>query len=787
MGALVVGLVLVSDPSAVAQTPAADESSSTPTVTLPTVQVVGVTPLPGSGVDIDKIPANVQSLSSGQLWQDGQNDLVPTATARRLSQVNLNDEQGSQFQPDFVYRGFEASPISGIPQGLAVYQNGVRINEAFGDTVNWDLIPQFAVNRLTLQSNNPVFGLNALGGAVTLEMKNGFNFHGFDGQLAGGSFDNINGFAQQGVQWDNFGFYAAIGGTRDGGFRFNSPTSLGQGYMDLGWEKDEFTAHLSVSAADNFIGATGPTPVQLLSQNIRNTFTIPQWMHNEAQLVQLIGTYKPADLVLFSGDVYYRHFNQHLYDGNLTDATPCINNGNFFCLEGNDLFPADVLFDSNGNQVATSVLPPGATPGEIDHTTTNTNTVGVGIQAKLTNPVLDRENNLVIGITGDHSVTNYSAQGELGTLLPDFTVLGSGVIIDQGLSPTASPPIEQPVGVIGTNGYFGLYATDTFNITPSLAATLSGRFNLATIGLQDQTGIAPQLNSTNLFTHFNPGVGLTYKITDNVTVYGGWSEGNRAPTPGELSCANPAIPCILDAFLVSEPPLKQVVSHTFEAGFRGNFTTDAIPGQFGWNVGVYRTNAFDDILLLATQINGFGFFSNVGETRRQGIEAGLSYKWNKLTANLNYSYLSATFLENLTLSSNSPAANANGDIFVTPGDTIPLMPRNRVVLDLEYELTPQWNIGVDAKFVSSQFLVGDDSNQEPKLPPYGIINLHSSYKLNQWATAFVNVDNLLDRTYYTYGTFVQLDNLPPGVNLTDPTTLSPSPGRVVYAGLRVTF
>jgi iron complex outermembrane recepter protein len=144
--------------------------------------------------------------------------------------------------------------------------------------------------------------------------------------------------------------------------------------------------------------------------------------------------------------------------------------------------------------------------------------------------------------------------------------------------------------------------------------------------LQDQTGIASQLNSTNLYTHFNPGVGLTYKITDNVTVYGGWSEGNRAPTPGELSCANPVTPCILDAFLVSEPPLKQVVSHTFEAGFRGNFTTDAIPGQFSWNAGVYRTNAFDDILLLATQINGFGFFSNVGETRRQGIEAGLSYK-----------------------------------------------------------------------------------------------------------------------------------------------------------------
>ena len=781
------GLVWVSGFAALAQTPAPDNSSVAPTVTLPSVEVVGVTPLPGSGIDIDKVPANVQSLSAGQLWPDGQNDLVPTAAARRLSGVNLNNEQGSQFQPDFVYRGFEASPISGIPQGIAVYQNGVRINEAFGDTVNWDLIPQFAVDRITLQSNNPVFGLNALGGAVALEMKNGFNFHGSEAQLAGGSFGNINGFAQEGAQWGNFGFYGAIGGTHDDGFRFHSPTNLTQGYMDLGWEEHPFIAHLSVSAADNVIGATGPTPVQLLAENPRNTFTIPQSIHNEAELVQLTGTYQPADLLLFSGDIYYRHFNQHLVDGNLTDVTPCTNNGDFFCLEGNNLYPADVLFDSNGNQVPTSVLPPAATPGEIDITLTNTNTVGAGLQAKITNPILDRENNLAVGVTGDHSVTSYSARGELGTLLPSLDVLGSGVIIDQGLSPTASPPIEAPAGVIGTNSYFGAYATDTFNITPSLAATVSGRFNLAVIGLTDETGIAPQLDSSNLYTHFNPGVGLTYKITDNVTVYGGWSEGNRAPTPGELSCANPLTPCILDAFLVSEPPLKQVVSQTFEAGFRGNFTTETIPGQFLWNVGVYRTNAFNDILLLATPINGFGFFSNVGETRRQGIEAGLTYKSEKWTASLNYSFLDATFLENLTLSSNSPAANANGDIFVHPGDYLPLMPAHRVVLDVEYQVTPQWSIGADAKFVSSQFLVGDASNQEPKLPAYGTVNLHTSLKLNQWATAFVNVDNLLDRTYYTYGTFTQLDNLPPGVNLTDPRTLSPSPGRVAYAGVRVSF
>jgi iron complex outermembrane recepter protein len=809
IAAIAAALTLSSSPAVHAQTTPSGPSSTAPAVapsgsaapaalvpggggeassiSLPAVEVIGIAPLPGSGIDINKVPANVQSLSSEQLWPDGQNDLLPTATARRLSQVNLNNEQGSQFQPDFVYRGFEASPISGIPQGLAVYQNGVRINEAFGDTVNWDLIPQFAVDRLTVQGNNPVFGLNALGGAVTVEMKNGFNFHGFDGQLGGGSFGNINGYAQEGAQFGNFAFYGAFGGTHDDGFRFHSPTNLTQGYMDLGWENNPFAVHLSVSAADNVIGATGPTPVQLLNQDIRNTFTIPQSIHNEAELVQLTGSYKLTDFVLLNADIYYRHFNQHLDDGNTTDLTPCANNGDFFCLEGNNLFPDDALFGANGNQVPTSVLPPGATPGEIDYTMTNTNTFGTGLQTKFSNAIFNHENSLVVGTTFDHSTTDYSAHGELGTLLPNLDVIGSGTIIDQGLSETASPPIEQPVSVLGTNEYVGVYATDTLNITPRLAATLSGRFNFALIGVQDQTGISPQLNGTNVYNHFNPGVGLTYKFLESLTAYAGWSEGNRAPTPGELTCANPMTPCILDAFLVADPALKQVVSHTFEAGLRGRVTPIVVPGQFSWNLGVYRTNAFNDILLLATPVNGFGFFSNVGETRRQGIEAGLTYNLQKWTVNLNYSYLAATFLENLTLSSNSPAADANGDIFVQPGDTLPLMPRNRVVLDVEYQATPYWTIGADAKFVSSQFLVGDQSNQESPLPAYGVVNFHTSLKVNKWASFFVNVDNLFNRTYYTYGTFTQFDNLPPNLNLTDPRTLSPSPGRVVYAGLHATF
>ena len=711
-------LLMLSGLPALAQTtsaPAAagaDDSSTSSSITLPTVEVVGVTPLPGSGIDIDKVPANVQVLTSGQLYPSGQaNVLLPDAAARRLSQVNLNDEQGSQFQPDFVYRGFEASPIEGIPQGIAVYQNGVRINEAFGDTVNWDLIPQFAVNRMTIQSNNPVFGLNALGGAVAIEMKNGFNFQGFGGQLSGGSYGDINGYAEEGAQFGNFAFYGAIGGTHDDGFRYHSPTNLTRGYFDLGWAKDEWTAHLSVAAADNVLGAVGPTPIQLIEENPANVFTYPQSIYNEAELVQLTTTYQPISSVLVTGDFYYRHFLQHLVDGNTTDVLPCVNKPTFFCLEGDNLFPRDALYDSLGNLVPTRVLSPfavGTTPGEVDFSNTNTNTIGAGLQAKFTNPLFGRENNLVFGTTVDHSETGYNAHGELGTLQPNLDVIGSGIIIDQGFSPSPAPPIEQPVDVDGSNNYFGLYGTDTWNVTPRLAFTLSGRLNLAWIGLQDLTGLAPQLNNNFVYSHFNPGTGLTYKLADNVTAYGGWSESNRAPTPAELTCSNPRTPCLLDAFLVSDPPLKQVVSQTFEAGVRGALAPPAIPGQLHWNLGVFRTNAYNDILLLATPINGFGFFSNVGETRRQGIEAGLTYNWKKWTVNLNYAYLNATFLDNLVLSSNSPAVNANGDIFVHPGDTLPLMPKNRVVLDVEYEVTPQWSIGADAKYVGSQFLVGDE-------------------------------------------------------------------------------
>jgi iron complex outermembrane receptor protein len=747
--------------------------------------VVSGTPLPAQGLDADLIPGTVQSLGPEALDADHQSSLAPVAAARRLAGVSLNNEQGSQYQPDFVYRGFEASPIAGVPNGIAVYQNGTRVNEAFGDSVNWDLIPQFAIRRLTVESNNPVFGLNAIGGAVTLDMKNGFNSPGTAVQLSAGSFHNLTGYGEFGARSGNFAFYGALGGVSDAGFRELSPTRLRQAYADLGYEDGRLALHLSGTFADNYLGALGPTPVQLLALNPQAIFTHPQSVQNEAQLLQLSASARLGEAAQLGANLYHRHFLQHLVDGNTTDVAVCDNDAQFFCLEGDNLYPGDVLYSQAGAPVPTSVLPADATPGEIDRSNTDTDGNGAALQLTLTAALLGRPNYLVAGASLDDSSTHYDAQGELGNILPSLEVIGSGTIIDQGQSPTASPPIESPVTVRSRTRYLGLYVSDTLSLTPRLAWTISGRFNQAQIDIDYLTGGAP--DSSNSYSHFNPGTGVTYKFTAQVTGYAGYSQANRAPTAAELSCADPDAPCILDAFLVSDPPLKQVLARTLEVGLRGGTSLAASGGSLRWRLSAFRTESDDDIMLLPTEINGFGYFSNIGTTRRQGLEAALSLGLPHWQFDLSYALIQATFREHLTLSSNSPAANAGGEIEVQPGDHLPLTPENRLTLSASYSPTPRWQFGADARYTSSQYLAGDDSNQEAPLPAYTVVDVHASVQLARALQLFVGVDNLFDKTYYTYGAFTELGGLPPNISLTDPRTYSPSPPRTLFGGFRLTL
>ena len=745
---------------------------------MPQVVVVGTAPL-GGAADADTVPSNVQTLGPEELDPNHRNDPLPSAAARALPSVNMNAQQGSPYQSDFVYRGFEASPISGIAEGLAVYQNGVRINETFGDAVNWDLVPQFALERLTVQSNNPIFGLNALGGAVTLEMKNAFNAPGPDLQASAGRFGNVSGYAAYGARYGDWGFFGAAGGVSDEGFRERSPTRLRQGYLDLGRETTRLRWHLAVALANNDLHGLGPTPVEMLAADPAAVFTAPQQVQNAAQLVQLAATAALAPAATLNGNVYSRHFLQHLVDGNTTDVAACLNDTAYFCLGGAQRFPADLLYDATGQPVPVSVLGAGATPGETSFTRTETDTLGAALQLGVSPPLLGLENRLLLGASLDDSRTHYAAQARLGSLSPDLTVLGAATVIDESQSPTATPPLLQPVAVRAATDYTGLYLSDTLRATPALALTVSARFNAASVQLADLRGTA--LDGTHHFTRLNPGAGLTYKTGAHLTAYAGYSEANRAPTAGELSCADPHAPCALDAFLVSDPPLRQVIARTTEAGLRGELGDR---GVARWYATVFRTQNSDDIILLATALNGFGYFANAGSTRRQGIELGLSWHRTPWRAALGYSHIEATFRSPLTLASNSPAADAGGNIFVAPGATLPLNPRERISASLDYDAGRHLSAGMDLRYTSSQFLAGDESNQEAPLPGYALVDLHAAWAGRGALQLFAGIDNVLDRTYYTYGNFTSLAGLPPSLSLTNPRTLAPGTPRLFYVGLR---
>jgi iron complex outermembrane receptor protein len=743
-------------------------------VTLPTTEVIGTSPLLGSGIDRDKVPAATRSFSDRDLRREGTADLTGTLN-REVSGVNVNDVQDNPFQPDLQFRGFDASPLLGTPQGLAIYQNGVRINEAFGDTVNWDLIPDVAIDRVNLVGANPVFGLNALGGALAIEMKNGFTFQGGEGELSGGSFGRHGGSLEYGAQSGGLASYIAASGLNENGWRNHSPSQLRQLYADLGARNERITAHISFNAAANHLTALGPTPVDLLSDSRSATFTSPQTMHNDVAFLSATGAYQASDTLSFQSLFYYRSFRQTTMDGNTSDVQGCdpLTNPGKLCLD-ND---STVLFDTAGQPVPDFLG--GATPGSLDRTATHAKGLGGSLQATSTAPLFGRDNNLAIGASLDHGDVDFSASNELGIIAPDLSVGGTGIIVSQ---PDGS---VTPVRVNTTNSYYGAYATDTFNLTPALAITAGGRFNVAMLRLDDRLGTS--LNGNHRFSRFNPAAGATYKIIPELTAYAGYSEANRAPTAAELSCADPAHPCSLGNLLIADPPLRQVVARTYEAGLRGSLRPGNGGDKLAWNFGLYRIDNQDDIINVPSPITGRGFFQNAGNTRRQGIEAGIAYKHDRWSVSADYSLVDATFQSALTLNSpNNPFADANGQISVRPGNHLPSIPEHRLKFGTDYAVTESWTIGGSLVVASDQYLRGDESNQNPKIPGYAIVNLRSSYRLAEHFEIFGLVQNLFDQKYETFGSFFDPTQVP-SLGLSNPRSLSPAAPLAAFGGVRISF
>jgi iron complex outermembrane receptor protein len=712
------------------------------------VVIVGTSAIPGTAIEASKIPGNVQTLRAEDIAREGQPSLLGALNSQ-ASSINVNDDLDDPFQPDILYHGFEASPLVGVSSGLAVYQNGVRVNEPFGDVVNWDLIPDMAIDRVDLIDSNPVYGLNALGGALSVTMKNGFTFTGADADYAFGSFRRSSVEGEAGANNGTFAVYAGVRELHQDGWRFFASDAVHQYYLALSAKSDRGSLELSYTRANNTFFGQGAAPVQSLAIGTEETFTGPQGYQNNLNFVSLNGSYKLADQLALQGTLYYRDFHQFVPNGDDSDFTACTQPRltRYLC-QADGLTP---LTDPSGSFLPDITQGGTVLIGQNDFELVATAGEGGSLQLSDSRAIAGHDNQLTVGVAVDTSHVMFQSGTQVGLLTPQLLVQPSTQLVVTPESEESGGISATPVGLSATNNQQGYYLTDTYSLTPRLALTASGRYNAAQVDLSDHNGT--NLSGKNRYTHFNPALGATYALSPNVNAFAGWAVNNRAPTASEIECSNPLQPCLLPAALAGDPPtLKQVIAHSYELGLRGSFT-DGGNGRFNWNASAFRTDSDDDIYAISTSLSS-GFFQNIGATRRQGLDASLSYRSRGFSAYAQYSYVDATFQSGFAAySPNNPFADADGNIQITPGDRLPGIPAHRFKAGVELQLLAGWAAGVTVSIVSPQYFKGDESNQNSELPGYHVFGLHSTYQIGDHLEVFAAVENLLNARYSTFGIY----------------------------------
>jgi len=737
---------------------------------LETIHVIGVTPQQGADLPEAMIPYNVQSTTSGELDRT-QTLSITDYMNRNMTGVTINSATANPLQPNLQFRGFTASPLLGGSQGVSVYLDGVRVNEVFGDSVNWDLIPEEMISTMSVISGaNPVFGLNTLGGAIQIRSKDGFSDPGLHAETSGGSFGRSESTLQGGNNNGTWGYYLLANHFEETGWRDYSNSNATGFLGTLSWRADNASVDLHLAHSETKLNGNGASPIEAVAIRPESVFTAPDRTQNYYSLINLQGSYRFSADSTLSAAMFKRQVNTRSYNGDASDFNLCDDGDGFLC-EGD----APVI-DQFGNRV----------PSTFDAI----NNIGVRRQLSYggslqwvdKSKLFGLRNQFAAGVDYDHGRVGYSALLELANLIVDpdlplssITSANSGVFVP-----------DDALDVYAYNVNIGAYATDTVSLTERLALTASARYNHTHSVIEDVAGTNPDLNGEHRFGRLNPALGMTWQWTPAVNLYGGYSESTRAPTAVELACSSPDAPCKLPNEFVADPPLKQVVAKNWESGLRGSFDG----GWFGttrWKAGLFRTTNVDDIEFQATggaQSNE-GFFANIGDTRRQGLEASLSGKAfdNRIDWFVNCTHLDARYLTPFSeISANHPDADPDtGLIGVEKGDHLPGLPQNTVKLGADYAITRQFTLGGDIVYNSAQYLRGDEANLLAPIGGFALVNLRAVYRAGAHFSTYLRLQNIFDRRYADFGVIGDATAVLP--QFTDPRLLSPGAPRAAWIGV----
>ena len=744
------------------------------------VDVISITPLEGFGLSKDKVPSNVQTATDKDLLKTQSLDLSEFMN-RNLGSVHINETQGNPLQPDINYRGFTLSPLLGTPQGMSIYMDGVRMNQAFGDTISWDLIPKNAIKNIQLMpGSNPLFGLNTLGGALSITTKDGRNSKGGAVQTTFGSYGRkIGEFEYGGVSQDDSVDYFIAGTYFDeDGWRDQSQSDAKQLFTKVGWRGEKTDLKLTYAFADSSLNGNGLVQKSFLARDRGMVNTYPDNTQNQNHLLNLNFSHYFTDNVTFSGNAYYRRLDTKTLNGDLNEGSLPETLVNGVGYTGANAYGQNILSSNLGGSYspANNLLyckaqaiahdePGEKCSGILNRSSTSTDTYGLFGQVSVTNKIFDKPNSYVVGGGLESSDIKYSQTAEFGSVTLDRGVIGSGFFADQVTRGNIDGELDDRSAKLkGTTTTWSAYGTDTISLRDNLHLTASARYNHTRIKNRDQqihyvdgtpgSGIDTDasLDGDHSFKRLNPSIGLSFNPTQTLNTYASYNEGNRAPTSMELGCANENAPCKLPNAMAGDPPLKQVVARTWEAGFR-----EALADNIAWNASVFTTTNANDIQFIAASSSGSGFFSNVGETRRRGLETGLSGQFGALSLGGNYTYLDATYQSDMELNGAFNSSSSGGVIDVKKGDRIPLIPEHMLKLFANYQATDKLSLGLNTNTVSESLARGNENaqhvsqnvNNSGKICGYTVVNLSAAYQVQPNWLLFARVNNLFDRDYET--------------------------------------
>jgi iron complex outermembrane recepter protein len=746
---------------------AAGQQPPAPSEQLPvieeTVEVVAVTPVHGLGVPSSMVPANVQVLSAADVARR-PGSTVTDVLASRLASVHLNEAQNNPFQADLQFRGFTVSPLLGLPQGVAVYLDGVRANEPFGDTVNWDLVPTGAIaSANVVPGSNPLFGLNALGGALSLETKTGFTSPGHAARVFGGSFARQWLEVASGGYRRNVSYFLSAHALAEDGWRDHSPTRTGQFFGNVEWRGTESRLAVSVVGGLSRLIGNGAAPVDLLEVDRRAVFTHVDRTSTRAVLVTVRGSRALGSGTL-DGVFYVRPARIQTFNGDDTTYGPCEDDdlSAFIC---DDEGEGDLVETPGGQFVPAD--DDAAYDGTNNYSTTRTGGWGGTLQTSSVTTPRGRENRFIAGLSFDRAGSRYSADTEIANLTATRGTVGTGIFDG-----------EAAVRLRSTATHAGAYVANYFRVVPRVTLSGSARFTRSWISLRD--GLGDDLTGDHAFARLNPSAGVTIDAGAGVTAFMSYGQSSRVPTPSELGCADPEDPCRLPNAFVADPPLDEVVARSLEGGARGR------AGGVNWTLSVFRTAIADDIIFVSSgALTNSGHFENIGDTSRKGVELAASGTAGRVSWAAAYTHLRARFDSPLTLSSPNHPDGVDGEIDVPAGSWIPGVPRHNLKGEVASTIGRLMLHG-ETNFVSSFYLRGDEANLLEPIDRRTIVNAGASWRLNPRLQLIGRITNVFNAEYSSFGLLGEADEVL-GDDFEDPRFEGPGAPRAAWIGLEMSF